>query len=393
MSPPVDFDVIVAGAGPGGSMAAAALSRAGWKVLVLEKKTFPRSKPCGGCLSRRVEALLPRPLLDEVVENTISRAIFTFKQKETLEFTTSQPAAYLVRREVFDLRLAREAEKSGAEFRFSTSLSSFQVFPDFVTVNTSAGIFKSRFLVLAYGAYPGERPFKARRRSLTYLALEGPVPDSGLVTPWPPEAVAVHLGSVAFGYGWTFPCGNRLSVGISFWPEKERHPKRSRDHFLKGLSLLKNRPRLKGHLIPCYDGQPVPYAGDRVLRVGDAARLVEPFLGEGIYYALWSGRQGAEVISTALKSGDPDLGPYPQAIAQHLHPEFARALQLARWVYACPGLFWWLLKKHNSIMTIYFSILRGQESYDRFFWEFKKKIRHYTGLRWVLGEPRRRFFP
>jgi geranylgeranyl reductase family protein len=391
---PVDFDVIVAGAGPAGSMAATALSRAGWRVLVLEKKTFPRAKPCGGCLSRRVEGLLPRPLLDEVIENEITRVIFTFDQKETLEFTMAQPAAYMVRREVFDLRLAREAERNGAEFRFATPLSSFQVLPEHVTVQTPAGVLKSRFLVLAYGAFPDAgRTRPHHRRSLTYQALEGPVSSSELLTPWPQEAVAIHLGSVAFGYGWTFPCGDRLSIGVSFWPQKEKHPKRSRDHFLDGLSFLKRPPRLKGHPLPCYDGRPVPYARDRVLRVGDAARLVEPFLGEGIYYALWSGRQAAEVLSVSLKSGNPDLSAYPQALARHLLPEFARALRLARWVYACPGLFWWLLKRHNSIMTIYFNILRGQESYERFFWEFKKKIRLYTGLRRLLGEPQRRVLP
>jgi len=394
MPSPLDFDVIVAGAGPAGSRAAAILSQAGWKVLVLEKKTFPRYKPCGGCLSRRVDRLLSRSWLNEVIENEISRVIFTYKQRERLEITASQPAAYVVRREIFDLRLAREAEQSGATVRFSTPLSSFEALPDYVRVRTPAGTVKSRFLILAHGAYPGPRPRPPlRRRSLTYAALEGPVPASGLTDSWPPEAVGIHLGSVAFGYGWTFPCGDRFSVGISFWPEKEGRTRRSRDRLLQGLSPLNARPRLQGHRIPCYDGQPVAYAAGRVLRVGDAARLVDPFLGEGIYYALWSGQQGAEVLSAALAGGDPDLSAYPRAVARHLLPEFARALRLARWVYAWPGLFWWLLKNHHSIMTIYFNILQGQESYDRFFWEFKKKVWHHTGLRRVLGEPRRRARP
>ncbi|MCU0580588.1 MAG: geranylgeranyl reductase family protein [Desulfobacterota bacterium] len=394
MTPSPDYDVIIAGAGPAGSMAAASLSRAGWKVLLLEKKTFPRSKPCGGCLSRRVEGLLPPVLLQEVIEKEITRVIFTFKQRETLEFTTTQPAAYMVRREFFDFRLAREARQAGAEIRFSTPLSSYEILPEFVSVQTPAGRFKGRFLVLASGAYFAERlNQRARPTSLTYQALEGPVASSGVSAPWPPEAVAIHLGSVAFGYGWTFPSGKRLSIGVSYWPAKENRPRRCRDQFLRGLSFLETRPRLKGHPIPCYDGQPVAYAQKRVLRAGDAARLVEPFLGEGIYYALWSGQRGAEVISSALQSGNPDLSAYPRALARELLPEFARALRLARWFYAWPGLFWWLLKKHDSIMPIYFNILRGQESYDRFFWEFKKKIRKYTGLRWVLGEPRRRVFP
>ena len=64
MPHPIDYDVIIAGAGPAGSQAAITLSRAGRKVLVLEKKVFPRSKPCGGCLSKRVERFLSRRFLD-----------------------------------------------------------------------------------------------------------------------------------------------------------------------------------------------------------------------------------------------------------------------------------------------------------------------------------------
>ena len=150
-----------------------------------------------------------------------------------------------------------------------------------------------------------------------------------------------------------------------------------------------DRPRLKGHPIPCFDGRPRAYSRGRVLWAGDAARLVEPFLGEGIYYALWSGQLGAQTIHQALGKGRPDLGGYDQALAQTLLPEFGYALRLARWIYAWPRLFWWLLKRHPGIMKFYFKILQGQESYGGFFREVQKRVRRYTGLQWIIGEPRR----
>jgi flavin-dependent dehydrogenase len=116
---------------------------------------------------------------------------------------------------------------------------------------------------------------------------------------------------------------------------------------------------------------------------------VEPFLGEGIYYALLSGQFGGETVSRALRTGRADLTAYDRAIAERILPEFDFALRLARIIYCWPGLFWWLLKRHPGIMNIYFSILQGQESYGLFFWELKKRLRRITGLYHILGEPPR----
>ena len=390
MPHPIDYDVIIAGAGPAGSQAAITLSRAGRKVLVLEKKIFPRSKPCGGCLSKRVERFLPRRFLDEVVEGTINRVVFHFHPNEKWEYASDQPAAYMVRRERFDLLLAREAAQAGAEIRFQTPLTSFREDAESIEAFTPGQSFRARFLILAQGAYDTLPPAqRSSRSSLTYQGLEGRLEDPDQIGPWPKDTVAIHLGSVAFGYGWVFPCGDSLSVGISFWPKKEKDPQSGIRKFRTVLPRPQNRPRLKGHPIPCFDGRPRTYSRGRVLWAGDAARLVEPFLGEGIYYALWSGQLGAQTIHQALGKSRPELGGYDQALAQTLLPEFGYALRLARWVYAWPRLFWWLLKRHPGIMDIYVKILQGQESYGGLFRKLQKRVRRYTGLQWILREPRR----
>jgi geranylgeranyl reductase family protein len=390
MSTPIDYDVIIAGAGPAGSQAAITLSRAGRKVLVLEKKAFPRAKPCGGCLSKRVERFLPRSFLDQVVEGTINRVVFHFHPKEKWEYVSDRPAAYMVRRERFDLLLAREAAQAGAEVRFQTPLTSFREEAESLEAFTPGQSFRARFLILAHGAHDTLPPSqRSSRSSLTYQGLEGRLKDSDQIGPWPKDTVAIYLGSVAFGYGWIFPCGDSLSVGLSFWPKKEKDPQTGIRKFRTVLPGRRDRPRLKGHPISCFDGRPRAYSRGRVLWVGDAARLVDPFLGEGIYYALWSGQLGAQTIHEALGKGRPALGDYDQALAQTLLPEFGYALRLARWVYSWPRLFWWLLKRHPGIMDIYFKILQGQESYSGLFRKVQKRVRRYTGLQWILGEPRR----
>ncbi len=387
---PIDYDVIIVGAGPAGSQAAITLSRAGRKVLVLEKKVFPRSKPCGGCISKRVERFLSRPFLDEVVEGTINRVVFHFHPNQKWEYASDQPVAYMIRRERFDLLLAREAAQAGAEIRFQTPLTAFREDAESIEAFTPGQSFRARFLILAQGAYDTLPPEQRSRRSfLTYQALEGRLKDSDQIGHWPKNTVAIYLGSLDFGYGWIFPGEDSLSVGLSFWPKKEKDPQSGIRKFRTMSPGPRDRPRLKGHPIPCFDGRPRAYSRGRVLWAGDAARLVDPFLGEGIYYALWSGQLGAQTIHQALGKSRPELGGYDQALAQTLVPEFGYALRLAFWVYAWPRLFWWLLKRHPGIMHIYFQILQGQESYGGFFREFKKRVRRFTGLHWNIKEPRR----
>jgi geranylgeranyl reductase family protein len=390
MGASTDFDVIVAGAGPAGSMAAGHLAQAGDRVLVLEKKAFPRRKPCGGCLSRRVENLLPPDLLRQAVEEEITRARFFFRFQDVFEVQTGQTAAYMVRRERFDSLLAREAERSGAVFSYGTPLTSFEVGENRVLIRTPKGSLAGRYLVLAQGAYPGlPGPLPETRNRLTYHALEGRTRPAAFRSPWPSRTVGILVGQVSAGYGWIFPCGEEVSLGLCFLPRREKKPRHSLEGFKTGLSAVIVPPGLKGHPLPCFDGHKRPYSSQRILWVGDAAHLIDPFLGEGIYYALLSGRAAAGVIHQALRDGSASLAAYDREIRRLILSDLSYALRLARWVYAAPRLFWWLLKKYPVIMEIYFDILRGQEGYERFFWEIRKRIRRLTGLQWILGEPRR----
>ena len=114
----------------------------------------------------------------------------------------------------------------------------------------------------------------------------------------------VDFGSVPYGYAWIFPKTETFSVGIAGYSSKvkgrikgyysefvESHP------VLRGLS----RPETKGWFIPVYHGKDQKLFKGRILVVGDAAHLVDPFLGEGIYYAMRSGQIAAESVEHALK--------------------------------------------------------------------------------------------
>jgi choline dehydrogenase-like flavoprotein len=108
----MDYDVIVAGANPGGFTAAYELACRGVRVGLFEQKRLPRHEPCGGCRSLTIDQILEaefRPL----VERTVNGATFTFKWLDEFDVRSERPVAYMVMRDGVDHFLAEKARRSG----------------------------------------------------------------------------------------------------------------------------------------------------------------------------------------------------------------------------------------------------------------------------------------
>ena len=110
----LDYDVIVIGAGPGGTTAARCCAEAGFKTLLVEKERLPRYKTCGGCLSPKTVSLLPFNL-DSIVENTIFAAKFTYRVKDPFILKTETPMAFMVMRDRFDQFLIEKSLEQGVD--------------------------------------------------------------------------------------------------------------------------------------------------------------------------------------------------------------------------------------------------------------------------------------
>ncbi|HFC97561.1 MAG TPA: geranylgeranyl reductase family protein [Thermosulfurimonas dismutans] len=327
-------DVVIVGGGPAGSTAAYLLSGWGMRVLLLDKHRFPRPKLCGGLLTAKTSALVsrifgvPSPELDRLSEHVAWGYGLYYRRRPILEDSTEEPFR-LVRREVYDAFLLEKAREAGAEVLEGERVVDLDPEdPERMVIRTAKGrVLKARFILGADGVKSlvrrrlGFSEKAAWRRGLA-LALEVSIPRRAL----PVAEPRVYLGYVRTGYAWAFPRKEDLLLGIGALLSEAGGLSRAFGEFLSDLGIeLRQGPR--AHLIPFGNFLRRPARG-RVLLAGDAAGLVEPLLGEGIFYAHRSGELAARALRLHLEQGHPLEEIYPFLLEQNILPQLRQALKL-----------------------------------------------------------------
>ena len=371
------YDTLVVGMGPAGATAAYQLSKAGLSVLGLDKVTHPRYKVCGGGLSARIDRILEEDY-KSVVEHTIYGIQFSYRGADPFFLDSSNPIAYMVMRDRFDLFLLEKARRVGSEVRESEPVTSCRQLPDGIEVTTDRGRYLAKVLIGADGAnslvaqqlFPG-------RRSRRMATLESEIPI-GTVPHYPGAGRAlIDIGATPAGYAWIFPKQERLSVGVGDLRGGLASPKKIFDQFVrdeKGLAPWKVPPPV-GHPLPVFsednlakeDRESVGLVSGQALLVGDAAHLIDPLFGEGIYYAVRSGQLAAESILNQINDRRRSLADYEEAVRREIYEEFRVAARMASIVYSYPRLCHRLLSRYQNIVMLYYDVLRGRETYQTFY--------------------------
>ncbi|RKR88530.1 geranylgeranyl reductase family protein [Micromonospora pisi] len=323
------YDVAVVGAGPAGSAAALAARRAGASVLLLDRAEFPRDKACGDGIAAHT--------LDVLAELGVPDAAAGFAAVPALRLVAPGGAqvarslprpAYTVPRRIFDARLVDAAVAAGARLRQHT-VRRIDAHEDRVVLD---GAVAARAVVGADGAG------STVRRALGHpnnpdghlaIAIRGYAPAA----PGPVEQQIVTSGTGWPAYAWSFPIGDgRANVGYG---EVLRGAPVTRSRLLDGLRALlpdlavDTVTELRAHHLPLSTRRP-PSGRGRILLAGDALSLINPFTGEGIFYAVLSGAlAGAAAARSPGDAADRYADTLRRRLGRHLRHSSAVA-RLAR---------------------------------------------------------------
>ena len=379
-----DYDVIVVGGGPGGSTAARFCAKAGLKTLLIEKEQLPRYKPCGGCLSTKTAHLLNFDL-SPVIENTIYGAKFTYCCKDPFFIETKDPIAFLVMRDRFDQFLIDKALEGGAKIVEGEKVRNVAEGAEGVEVELAKGNkFYCRYLIGADGSestVAKSLSLPPQRDGGNGIAIESEIPfDSSIHFPQK-ELQFIHLdfGRIPNGYGWVFPKKEWLSIGIGgmFRETKKMNPRQYFSHFLKGLGYIPEGKigRITGHLLPSFYDESQKVSQGRVLLVGDAAHLMDPLQGEGIYYAVRSGMLAAEAIVGWKKEGMALSDFYQKAVYFDIFENLKWALTFSRFAFRFTRLAYQTLKRYPDLGEFYLQVLEGKETYQGFATRVKTRMK------------------
>jgi len=337
------FDVLVAGAGPAGSATAIHLARAGASVLLVDRAEFPRDKPCGGGLTGRALRFIPCAV-DPVVEHVVDRLVVRAGYARKVTRTSGERLIDMTQRRRLDLHLAEQAVAAGAQFHDGVAVTGIEVDGEGVSACVAGWRVRASFLVGADGANGVVAKAAGLGEGIVRgVALEGNVPWGELDRSGYARTAWVELGIVPGGYGWVFPKGDHANLGVGGWlsegPSLRAHLERLAKAHHVDPSALEN---VRGHRLPMRE-LGAPAARGRVLLVGDAAGLVDPLSGDGMYEGFVSARLAAE----AILAGTPET--YEPTLSAALDHHAAASWKAKRaadrypraclWALRAPGVF------------------------------------------------------
>src|SRR4051812_3562060 len=307
------FDVIVVGAGPAGSLTAHLLACEGIRTLLVDRARFPRDKPCGGGVTMRGLRLLPFAI-GPVVERQITTIAFRHPGLGAFEHGGIAPVVLMTQRKRLDAFLAEQAALAGADFRDGAKLRAVELAEDGRPVVTfddgsQAG---ADVLVAADGANGiCGRSLGLGQDRIFAPALEANVAYDAVGAGVEQHVALLEMGYVPGGYGWVFPKGDHANVGVGGW---DSQGPLLRDHLRAVCArhgiAWESLTELRGHRLPMR-GDGTQVARGRALAIGDAAGLVDPLSGDGMYEAFTSAHVATACIRDVLDGRATDLSAYP----------------------------------------------------------------------------------
>jgi len=310
--------VAILGGGPAGAFAAGQLASAGFQVQLFDDK-LAWEKPCGGGVTYKAYSRYPFLMENPAPKRIVRETVLGAPGAGEVRLNLDHALAIYSRFDLNNLLLER-AGQAGAAIEKARVLEMTR-HGSLWRLRTSAGAATADFCIVATGAR------HSLREAGTGLGPRDAMAAMGYYVPGDQTRIDIQFLPGLEGYAWVFPRQGHLAVGICGKGEPASGLRRRLDDFMAAKSLSLKDARFYSHLLPSLDaaswrGRRV--AGEGWMAVGDAAGLVDPITGEGIYYALRS----AELAAQALASGPPSPDGLPAHYRQLLRRDFMAGLEV-----------------------------------------------------------------
>jgi geranylgeranyl reductase family protein len=375
-----DADVIIAGAGPAGSIAAFELARMGIRVLILEKTSFPRYKVCGGGLTHKIIKEIPFDIT-EIIETNIHTVRFSSNFENVFSRTSAEPLMYCTMRSKLDHFLLEKATLAGARVLFMQQVTDIKNEQKRVSVFTKEKSFRSGLVIGSDG--PSSivaRSLGLRQHIEQGLAWEAEITTDPDILKMYSDTVFLDWGTFPGGYGWVFPKNDHFSIGVGGPAilSKQMMPYYHRflDYLDFGgcqLSAVSSQQSAVGIHHPktlSLKSWPIPvrtqkgnFHSGRALVAGDAAGLTDSLTGEGIYYAIRSGKLAANACTSFLHGQTEALRTYTTQVNDELMTELLEGKKIKHIFNTVPLKIHFFVRDRDRAWKAFGKVLRGERSY------------------------------
>ncbi len=313
------YDVAIVGGGPAGSTAAYRLATAGASVLLIDKARFPRDKPCGGGVTGRAARLLPFSI-EPVVEDVAHRLECGLRYRHRFTRRAHAPLAYMTQRKRLDHFLLHKAAEAGAEVREGETADARELDARIVIGADGCNGASAKQLGLAEQVEHG-------------VALEANYPYEARYA----GAMVLEIAVIRGGYGWIFPKGDHINVGVGGNGEEGPKLRAELQRMCEAYGIDPAAAQdTRGYRLP------MRLTATRLARgttavIGDAAGLVDPLSGDGMYEAFLSAQLVSEAALDVLAGRAETLEPYQAAVERRITPLTRAGWQAKRAFEHFPG--------------------------------------------------------
>ena len=392
----MNYDVVVVGAGPAGATAAKFLAEKGEKVLLIDKDSFPRDKPCGGGLSVRTLKRFNYISKDLIASYSFSGRIHSSSLKYQVRLHKNEPIAAFVLRKDFDDGLLQLAIEQGTTFMEGKTATDVYILPEKVKIKLNNGEYiESQLVIGADGIWSTI----AKKSGLSHyyhhtgrcLFQEFPLASSLLDDYFTEKRIFhFHLRFMGIiGYGWVFPKKDSVNIGIGeIKPSASQTTNKPnlKEFYENYIHLLKESKiipptiklgKIQGGILPL---TPLKRTfTDHVVLCGDAAGLMNPLTGDGIDYAMSSGKIAAEVCTEALEADDTSaffLSKYQRLWKNDFGKEIKLCLRILKGLLErnSSEKYVRLLSRDTQIVDMVLTLLNNQGRLHEYQWKLVKRF-------------------